>query len=120
MSLRDDALRAIYPEPRPPARPVGPRVPSPPALPVNGSAPADQGLGLVALGELLAEPVEEQAWVVADRLPVGGLGLLCGKPKAGKSTLTRCLALAVARGEPWLGSVTTVGPVIYLALEEKR
>jgi hypothetical protein len=53
-------------------------------------------------------------------LPSGSLSLLAGKPKAGKSTLTRCLVLAVARGEPWLGFKTTQGPVLYFAPEEKR
>ncbi len=84
----------------------------------NG-ADAD-GLGLVALGDLLSEPDEQHTWVVHDRLPAGGFGLLAGKPKAGKSTLARCLALRVARGEPWLGFATTPGAVVYLALEEKR
>jgi hypothetical protein len=78
------------------------------------------GLDLVTLGDLLSEPDEQHAWVVRDRLPAGGFGLLAGKPKAGKSTLARCLALRVARGEPWLSFTTTRGPVIYLALEEKR
>jgi AAA domain/Bifunctional DNA primase/polymerase, N-terminal len=81
---------------------------------------AEGGLGLVALGDLLAEPDEAHTWVVDQRLPSAGLGLLAGKPKAGKSTAARCLALAVARGKPWLGFATTQGPVVYLALEEKR
>ena len=54
------------------------------------------------------------------RLPAGGLSLLAGKPKAGKSTLTRCLAFAVGGGEAWLGFKTNRGLVFYLALEEKR
>jgi AAA domain len=81
---------------------------------------ADDGLALVSIGELLGEPDTGPAWVVENRLPAGGLGILPGKPKAGKSTLARCLALHVSRGEPWLGFATTRGPVIYLALEEKR
>lgn len=86
----------------------------------NGHVGAVPGLGLVAIGELLGEPPESYAWVVEGRLPAAGLGLVAGKPKAGKSTLVRALALAVARGVPWLGFPTTAGPVIYLALEEKR
>jgi RecA-family ATPase len=82
--------------------------------------PSGDGLDLVPLGVLLGEPAEVYAWVVKERLPAGGLGLLAGKPKAGKSTAARCLALAVARGAPWLGFATTPGSVIYLALEEKR
>ncbi|MFQ5904123.1 MAG: AAA family ATPase [Candidatus Binatia bacterium] len=84
----------------------------------QGEAPKE--LPLTPLRDLLSEPKEEYAWLVEDRLPVGGLSVLAGKPKAGKSTLARCLALAVARGEPWLGFQTTQGTVFYLALEEKR
>ena len=84
------------------------------------SATKPGGLEFTPLGALLAEPEEECSWLVEDRLPSAGLSLLAGKPKAGKSTLARCLALAVARGEPWLGFATTQGPVLYLALEEKR
>src|SRR5262249_37485881 len=72
------------------------------------------------LGELLEEPEEMTAWLVEGRLPMGGISLLAGKPKAGKSTLGRCLALAVSRGDPWLGQATVKGTVFYLALEEKR
>lgn len=92
--------------------------PSPPDA-ASAATPGD-GLALTPIGELLSEPDEEHAWLVDGRLPVGGLGLIAGKPKAGKSTLSRCLALAVARGDPWLGFVTTAGPVIYLGFEEKR
>ena len=80
----------------------------------------DGGLTLTSLRDLLREPEEAVPWLVEGRLPAGGLSLLAGKPKAGKSTVARCLALAVARGEPWLGFKATLGPVIYLALEEKR
>jgi len=72
------------------------------------------------LGELLREHEEETAWLLADHLPLGGDSLLVAKPKTGKSTLARCLALAVARGEDFLGCHTAQGSVFYLALEEKR
>jgi hypothetical protein len=91
-----------------------------PAATNGNGAPTDDGLGLVSLGTLLAEPREAHQWLVVGRLPIGGLGMIAGKPKAGKSTLARCLALAVARGTPWLGFDTTQGCVLYLALEEKR
>ena len=83
-------------------------------------ASTDEGLGLVPIGELLGESDTGPAWLVDKRLPSAGLGLLAAKPKGGKSTTARVLALRVARGEPWLGFATTRGPVIYLALEEKR
>jgi hypothetical protein len=78
------------------------------------------GFFLTPLRDLLSEPEEKVSWLLADKLPAGGISILSAKPKVGKSTLARCLALAVARGEPFLGSQTTQGAVIYLALEEKR
>ena len=78
------------------------------------------GRAWVTMAELLEGGEEVESWVVDDMLPTGGLSLLTAKPKAGKSTLGRCLALAIARGEPWLGRRVATGPVLYLALEEKR
>jgi hypothetical protein len=78
------------------------------------------GLALTSLADLLAEPDDVIEWLADGLLPHGGFSLLAGKPKAGKSTLARCLALSVARGEPFLDRDTSKGPVIYLALEEKR
>ena len=85
-------------------------------------SPAEPGRGfrLASLGELMREPDEPVSWLVEGLLPVGGLALLAAKPKVGKSTLSRCLALAVARGETFLQRNVSQGPVIYLALEEKR
>jgi AAA domain len=90
--------------------------------PHNSSARDRQpsGLALTRLSDLMAEPEEAVEWLVDGLLPSGGFSLLAAKPKVGKSTLARCLALAVARGESFLGRATSQGPVIYLALEEKR
>jgi hypothetical protein len=82
--------------------------------------PEKRGFRLTVLRDLLNEPEEKVSWLLADKLPAGGISVLSAKPKVGKSTLARCLALAVARGEPFLGCETAKGPVIYLALEEKR
>jgi hypothetical protein len=68
----------------------------------------------------VAEPDEKVAWLVDGLLPAGGLSLVAGKPKAGKSTMVRNIALNVARGEPFLGRKTTQGVVLYAAFEEKR
>lgn len=82
---------------------------------VNGS-----GLPLTSMAELLNEPEEQTAWLVEERLPAGGDSLCVAKPKVGKSTFARGLALAVSRGEDFLNSKTAQGPVFYLALEEKK
>lgn len=83
--------------------------------------PAQSGtLTLTKLGDLFNEPEEQVAWLVDKLLPAGGFSLLAAKPKAGKSTLARNLALAVAHGRDFFNRVTQQGLVIYLALEEKR
>lgn len=75
---------------------------------------------LTHLKELLEEPDEEHSWVIDELMISGGLSILAGKPKAGKTTMARGLALAVSRGEEFLNRETVQGSVIYLALEEKR
>jgi hypothetical protein len=97
-------------------------VAAPRPLPALSRKDATTGvLTFTSLQDLLAEPEEECAWLVDGRLPAAGFSVLAGKPKAGKSTAARCLALAVARGEPWLGFPThQAQPVLYLGLEEKR
>ncbi|MGC9602800.1 MAG: AAA family ATPase [Minisyncoccia bacterium] len=74
-----------------------------------------------SLGALFAEPEEETSFIVDDLLPSGGFSSLIAKPKVGKSTLVRQLALCIARGEPFLGRQTVKGPVLYLSVDiEKR
>jgi KaiC/GvpD/RAD55 family RecA-like ATPase len=78
------------------------------------------GIVLTELSDLISEPEEQVSWLWDGILPTGGLSLLGAKPKTGKSTLARCLALAVASGQEFLGRKTQQGTVMYLALEEKR
>ena len=70
--------------------------------------------------EIMAEPVKEIAYCVDGLIPMGGLSLLAGKPKAGKSTLVRQLAASVANGTDFLSRLTIQGSVLYLALEEMQ
>lgn len=53
-------------------------------------------------------------------LPRGGFSICAAKPKVGKSTLARNLAVAVSQGADFFGRATAKGKVIYLCLEEKR
>jgi len=76
--------------------------------------------GFTPLNELLNEAEEEVNWVVDDLLPSGGFSVIIAKPKVGKSTLARQIALSVAQGEPFLGRQTMKGAVLYVSLEEKR
>lgn len=72
------------------------------------------------LDDLYNEPEEEIAYVWDRTFPVGGFSILSAKPKVGKSTVLRNLAVAISRGEPFLGRDTLKGRVLYLCLEEKR
>ncbi|MEX5215306.1 MAG: AAA family ATPase [Nitrospiraceae bacterium] len=57
-------------------------------------------------------------WVLDEYLPAGGLALLAGKPKEGKSTLVYELAVKVAKGEYFLNRPTSGRGVLILGLEE--
>ena len=59
-------------------------------------------------------------WVVDNLLRTNRkrISLLCGSPHAGKSTLARQLAVAVAHGEPFLGRATLKSKVAYWQSEE--
>lgn len=88
-------------------------------LPIGSEEP-NRVFSFTALSDLLTEPEEETAYIWDRVLPASGLSILAAKPKVGKSTLARNLAVAVARGEPFFGRDTARGAVLYLALEEKR
>jgi len=81
---------------------------------------ARQGLQIKSFADLLKEPVQAIEWAWEGILPLGGLSILTAKPKVGKSTLARNLAVKILHGEPFLGRDTLQGPVIYLALEEHQ
>jgi hypothetical protein len=72
----------------------------------------------IPIGELLAEDLPPLSWIWEPFLPNGGLVVLAGDPKAGKSTLVCALALAVAQGRPFLGYPVKQTGVLILALEE--
>lgn len=57
-------------------------------------------------------------YVVDGLLTQGGLSILGGKPKSGKSSLSRYLATCVAAGRPFLGRQTEQGEVILINLED--
>jgi hypothetical protein len=88
--------------------------------PHSRSAPCGEVGGFIKAADLLAEPDEPLAWLVDGLLPAGGLSLAVSKPKVGKSTFGRNLAVAVVQGAPFLDRETAQGTVLYLALEEKR
>src|SRR2546426_12350319 len=94
---------------------------SPAAAPShNGDGARAEQPALTHIRDLLAEPDDAVSWIVDGLLPAGGLSVFGGKPKGGKSTTARAIALRVSRGEPVLGRTTTKGPVVYLGLEDPR
>ncbi|BFU93431.1 MAG: hypothetical protein NTNFB02_01530 [Nitrospira sp.] len=74
----------------------------------------------LAASTFLTEPDEAMDWVLEDYCPSGGVVLVAGKPKEGKSTLVYELVVKVMKGQPFLGRATTPGGVLILALEEHR
>ncbi|MEO8095758.1 MAG: AAA family ATPase, partial [Pseudolysinimonas sp.] len=76
--------------------------------------------GLTAIGALLDEVDDPVDWLVDQLIPAGAVAVMAAKPKVGKSTAARHLALAVARGSTWLGRARSAGPVWYLAFEGRR
>ena len=75
---------------------------TPAATVLAGLTSASAALPLTTIGELLEEPDERASDLVEGMITTGSVNLLSAKPKVGKSTVARQLALAVARGEPFL------------------
>ncbi len=59
-------------------------------------------------------------YVIDGLLTQGGFSVLGGKPKHGKSSLSRYEAVCVAKGKPFLDRQTTQGEVILISLEDPR
>lgn len=73
----------------------------------------------VSIADVLKFAEEPIPWLVENLLIQGGCSLLAAKPKVGKTTLSRCLALAVARGTEFLGQKTQMRNVLLMTLEDK-
>ena len=114
------AVTAV-PKATPPARPSKVRGTDP--VPGHTSEPPESTLTsfpLTPMGVLLAEPDEQIDYVVDGLIARSSVNAVSGKPKTGKSTLARFLALAVARGKEFLGLPCQRGTVWYIDLENRR
>lgn len=87
--------------------------PQPEPQPDLGFQPL-QGVSAAALRDMVFPP---PAWILDEVIP-GGLTLLAGKPKLGKSYLMLDLGVAVARGGFVLDRKCVQGDVAYMALED--
>ena len=70
------------------------------------------------MAEFLDMDLTPPEFLIADMLPVGGIGIVGAKPDVGKSTLLRTLAVAVAKGDSWLGRNVKQGAVLLCQFEE--
>lgn len=89
--------------------------------PVQTRSTPEQVWRPMTLAEFRARPqVVGRSWLVDALLPHDGVSLLVGSPKAGKSTLVRCLAATVVGEYPhWLDRAVKAGLVLHLSLEER-
>ncbi len=67
--------------------------------------------------ELMKTEFPPQRWAVENLLPTGAI-LLVGAYKIGKSWFLLQLTDSITRGKTFLGHPTTIGSVLYLALED--
>ena len=120
-----DAMARLFPSAADPERQRRAMIEAALAAPDDAGALAALGLRAdpwpaVTAGALLDEEDENLDWLVHELLPAGGTSLLIGTPKSGKSSLARTMASKVVTGRPWLGRQTKTGPVLYVALDERR
>ena len=78
------------------------------------------GTTSVALEDVFDLPEEDVEWLVEGLIPKGGVTLLSAKPKVGKTTFARNIALAVARSSRFLGRQCSGGVVLWVHLEGKK
>lgn len=67
----------------------------------------------------LIEEAGEINWLVDNLVTSGGLGLMVGPPKAGKSTIIRQLVKSICRNEPFFNRRVSQGSVLYMTFEEQ-
>jgi hypothetical protein len=89
-------------------------------VPESGQVSNRHNFSLIHVKDLLSSEEPETDWLWDGILPSGGLSLVIAKPKVGKTTFALQLAVAVSRGDDLLDRKTQKGPVVYLALEEKK
>ena len=73
---------------------------------------ATQRPSLRRVFDIVSDPDAELSWQADGLTPHGGIVLFVGGKSAGKSTLSRQYAIAVARGDPFLGGL----PPMYVPI----
>ncbi|MGA2614846.1 MAG: AAA family ATPase [Spirochaetia bacterium] len=72
----------------------------------------------ISAADLVRKEYKEREWITLGIMKRGGLGLVYGIQKTGKTTLWVQYAIAVATGRDFFSLPTTKGTVLYIALEE--
>lgn len=80
-----------------------------------GDSPVGAKYKLISGADYLKRPKPQ--WIIKDFLPKADIGALYGESGAGKTFVALDMALAIARGESWLGRDTVKGRVVYIAAE---
>ena len=79
-----------------------------------------RSLPLLSWQELVAQPLGAIPFLIDPYVPEGGIILLYGKTRIGKSPLTWEIARCVGTGEPFFGCPTRPGRVLYLEFDTPR
>src|ERR1700691_1892145 len=58
------------------------------------------------------------SYLIRGLIRTGKIASIGGKPKQGKSSLSRYMAVSVAKGQPFLGRATKRGAVLLVSLED--
>ncbi len=78
------------------------------------------GWKAISWGEFLKKESSKAGWIVNELLPWDGMSLIVGPPKAGKSSMVRCLSAAITgRRNNFLGREIQHGCVLHVSLEER-
>lgn len=63
------------------------------------------------------EHIDTTRWIWREAIPVGGVAMIAGQPRAGKSTLALNLALAISRGAEFLRRPTEKLRTAYISVD---
>jgi RecA-family ATPase len=66
------------------------------------------------------EPVPDQDWTVANRIPRRQVALFTGEGAAGKSTVELHRSAAHVLGREWLGTLPEQGPALFIDVEDDK
>ncbi len=72
---------------------------------------------VISINDLFSRPKEQPKIIIENLLAKGWIGLLAGASKSYKSWLTLQLALAVSKGNDWVGFQTQKSRVLYVDYE---